>query len=97
MATTTVTLQVTYPCRLVRVLQFRQTQLLVGALTGVSITFCQYLLFLFGREDASFTDWRVILCLVVAYGVPMVYIRLGSKVLEAIWKGHGGIDAAGAT
>jgi|SRR6266566_8869083 len=84
------TFEVTYPRRLVRVIQFPPVYFGIAALTGVSISFCPYFLFLFGREGASFTDWRVIVCLAVAYGVPMVYMRLARPVFSQILKRRGG-------
>jgi hypothetical protein len=80
------TFEVTYPVRLVRLFQNAPFVYTLGALTGVSITFCPYLLFTLGRGGASFTDWRVLACVALAYLIPFAYVRLGGRVMEAIWK-----------
>ena len=80
------TFEVAYSAWLVRLCRSPLVVYTVGGLTGVSITCCPYFLYVLGREGASFTDWRVMLCAAVAYFIPFVYIRLGGVAMEAIWK-----------
>ena len=79
-------IQVDVSRRLFRAMQFRPLALLVGALTGVSITFSPALLFYLGSQGAPFLDWRVIACFAVTYLVPLVYVRFGGAVLQVAWK-----------
>jgi len=78
-------LQVAVPRRLFRLLQFRPLALVVGALTGVSVTAVPVILFWLGHEGARFWDWRTLLCLAVIYLVPFVYVKLGSPVLAVAY------------
>jgi len=58
----------------------------VCALTGVSVSVAPLSLFMFGHQGVSGSDWRVLACFLVTYLVPLVYMRLGSPVLEHAWK-----------
>jgi len=80
------TIQINVSRRLFRAMQFRPLALLVGALTGVSVTLSPAYLFMLGRDGASFGDWRVLTCLMVTYLIPLVYMRFGGPVVEVAWK-----------
>ena len=71
------TFEIAYPALLVRLFRFPLIVYTVGSLTGVSVARSPYFLYVLGREGASFTDWRVMLCAAAAYFIPLVYIRLG--------------------
>jgi hypothetical protein len=80
------TVQVDVSSWLLRAMRFRPLSLVVGSLTGVSITFSPFWLFMLGRGGASLGDWRVLCCFMVTYLVPMVYIGFGGPVLQVAWK-----------
>lgn len=84
---------VTVPATLVWVVNSK-LMLLIGALTGVSVTFIPCTLFELGRSQATYRDLRVQLCLAVIYLVPAFYIHVGGRVIFALLehsrRGRGG-------
>ena len=60
--------------------------LLVGALTGVSVTFAPLALFQLGRSQAGFSNPLVWLCFAVIVFVPSFYMRLAGHVIGQICK-----------
>lgn len=76
-------IQIAIPCRLFRLVQSRPFGLLAGTLAGGSLTASPMLLFMLGQEGVSIRDWRVIACLSVTFFIPLVFIKLGSLVMNA--------------
>jgi hypothetical protein len=54
----------------------------VGALTGVAITFAPIFLFFLGRGGADLFDWRVVACFATTYFVGMTYTALGAPIMR---------------
>ena len=54
------------------------------ALSGVSVSFAPLFLFWAGQRGASLTSPTVLALFAVIFLVPLVFIRLGSRVLLAI-------------
>jgi hypothetical protein len=79
-------IQIEVPRRLFRAMHYRPLNLLVGGLTGVSVSFCPYFLYQFGEERVPFLDWRVLTCFAVTFLVPLVYIGVGAPVLALAWR-----------
>jgi hypothetical protein len=77
-----VAIQVRVPRSLVRFLRYRPFTLGIGALTGVSVA-ASPIGFVLGRTSASMADSRVVLCFVIAVLVSLVYVKLGSLVIQA--------------
>jgi len=62
--------------------------IVVSALSGVSISFAPYFLYLSGQGKFDRgLQWLIVpLCFAIIYLVPLVYIRIGSAVIEALRK-----------
>jgi hypothetical protein len=60
----------------------------VSALSGVSISFAPYFLYLSGQGKFYHGgEWLIVpLCFAVIYLVPLVYIRIGSAVIKELRK-----------
>jgi hypothetical protein len=60
----------------------------VSALTGVSISFAPYFLYLSGQGKFYHgREWLIVpLCFAVIYLVPFVYIRIGGAVIKELRK-----------
>ena len=80
------TIQLLVPSSLYRGVQNPIVFYAISVLTGVSITFSPMYLFLLGSSGARPFDWRVIVCGVVTYVIPGVYMRFGGLVLAHAWK-----------
>jgi hypothetical protein len=78
--------QIEVPRRLFRAMHWRPLNLLVSALTGVSVSFCPLFLYELGSAKVSFWDWRVLGNFAVIVLVPGVYMRFGAPVLARAWK-----------
>ena len=63
---------------------------LVGALTGVSITFAPYGLYMLGQQGVNLWHPLVLLCLLAAYLVPYFYIRLAGEVIGQLYRPKAG-------
>src|SRR5262245_58479203 len=79
------TVQIDVPRKLFRAMHWRPLNLLVVALTGVSVSFCPLSLYELGRANVSFWDWRVLANFAVIVLVPGVYMSLGAPVLARAW------------
>src|SRR3954452_23346283 len=79
------TVQIAVPRKLFRAMQSRPLNLLVSALTGVSVSFCPLSLYELGSAKVSFWDWRVLGNFAVIVLVPGVYMRFGAPVLAQAW------------
>ena len=86
------TVQIEVPRKLFRAMHWRPLNLLVVALTGISVSFCPLALYEFGSAEVSFWDWRVLANFAVIILVPGVYMSLGAPVLARAWNSPG--DAA---
>ncbi|HEY6233146.1 MAG TPA: hypothetical protein VIW64_17915 [Pyrinomonadaceae bacterium] len=62
--------------------------LLLTAMTAVGLAFVPLILFTLGRQGASFSDPRVIACIVTIFLVPLVSLRLAAIVIDQI-RGEG--------
>ncbi len=80
------TVQIEVPRKLFRAMHWRPLNLLVVALTGLSVSFCPLALYEFGSAKVSFWDWRVLANFTVIILVPGVYMSLGAPVLARAWK-----------
>jgi len=80
------TIQIEVPRTLFRAMRSRPLNLLVGALTGVSVSFCPLSLYEFGLAKVSFWDWRVLANFALILLVPGVYMSFGAPVLARAWK-----------
>ncbi len=80
------TVQIDVPHWLFRVMHWRPLNLLVCALTGVSVSFCPLFLYELGSARVSFSDWRVLANFAVIVLVPGVYMSLGAPVLARAWQ-----------
>jgi len=60
----------------------------VSALSGVSISFAPYFLYLSGQgRFYPGSEWLIVpFCFAVIYLVPLVYIRIGSAVIKELRK-----------
>lgn len=58
----------------------------VGALTGVSVSFAPLFLFQLGRSQAEYWNPLVLLCFAIIYLVPGFYMRLAGIVLSQLYK-----------
>jgi len=72
------------PRLLLPVLRSRLSSSLLAAGAVASITVGPALLHQLGQRGVSHSDWRVVLCSIAAFAFPLVYIALGSKVIEAV-------------
>jgi hypothetical protein len=79
-------IQVRIPKGLYRAVQQPLVFYSLTALTGVSITFSPLGLFFLGSWGARVFDVRVLLCFLVTYLIPFVYILLGRPVLAQAWQ-----------
>src|SRR4051812_50030501 len=79
------TVQIAVPRKLFRAMQSRPLNLLVSALTGVSVSFCPLSLYELGSAKVSFWDWRVLGDFAVIVFVPGGYMRFGAPVLAPAW------------
>ena len=61
----------------------------IGALTWVSVTFIPLYLFFLGKEDASFGDARVLICLAIIYIIPSFYMHFSGGILRQIHRSKG--------
>ncbi len=80
------TVQIEVPRRLFRAMHWRPLNYAVVALTGVSVSFCPFFLYLLGRGGAAVTDWRVLANFAVIFLVPGVYMSFGAPVVARAWK-----------
>jgi hypothetical protein len=80
------TVQIEVPRKLFRAMHSRPLNLLVSALTGVSVSFCPLFLYELGRDKVSLWDWRVLANFAVIVLVPGVYMSFGAPVLARAWK-----------
>ena len=89
------TVQIEVPRKLFRAMHWRPLNLLVVALTGVSVSFCPLSLYELGSARVSFWDLRVLANFAVIVLVPGVYMSLGAPVLARAWSPRDPGDAAG--
>jgi hypothetical protein len=89
------TVQIEVPRKLFRAMHLRPLNLLVSALTGVSVSFCPLFLYQLGGAKVSFWDWRVLANFAVIFLVPGVYMSFGAPVLARAWNPKAARSAAG--
>jgi hypothetical protein len=80
------TVQIEVPRWLFRSMQLRPVNLIVSALTGVSISFCPLSLYELGTARVPFSDWRVLTNFAVIVLVACIYMSFGAPVLGRAWR-----------
>ena len=84
------TVQIEVPRRLFQAMRWRPLNVLVVALTGVSISFCPLFLYWLGRDGVHITDWRVLTNFAVIFLIPgFVLVSFGAPVLLLAGKRSG--------